>query len=199
MNKIPGYDEAPSFTGESRTLPAGKYICVIKGASDTLTATGRRQFVLLLDIDEGEYKGFYDNRYRADRERIGMHAKWAGTFRQGYEGKQLPFFKGMMTSIEESNSGFYWGKDKNGSGKENWDEKTLKGKRIGVVFRREQFTASDGSVKWATKAVKVRSVQNLDKEDIPEDKLLSGGTVGARVQQGFVDLSEEENEDDLPF
>ena len=34
MNKIQGYDEAQSYTGESRTLPAGKYICEIKGAKE---------------------------------------------------------------------------------------------------------------------------------------------------------------------
>lgn len=31
MKKIQGYDEAQAYTGESRTLPAGKYICEIKG------------------------------------------------------------------------------------------------------------------------------------------------------------------------
>jgi len=30
MNKIQGYDEAQAYTGESRALPAGKYICEIK-------------------------------------------------------------------------------------------------------------------------------------------------------------------------
>lgn len=39
-----------------------------------------------------------------------------GLFRQGYEGKQLPFFKGMITCIEESNEGYEW----------NWDEKRLR-------------------------------------------------------------------------
>ena len=34
MNKIQGYDEAQAYTGESRALPAGKYICEIKGAKE---------------------------------------------------------------------------------------------------------------------------------------------------------------------
>ncbi len=53
----------------------------------------------------------------------------ADFFRQGYEGKQLPFFKGMISCIEKSNEGYEW----------NWDEKTLKGKKIGVLFGREQY------------------------------------------------------------
>ena len=35
MNKIPGYDESPAYTGEGQALPAGKYIYE-KGAKDTL-------------------------------------------------------------------------------------------------------------------------------------------------------------------
>ena len=103
MKKIQGYDEAQAYTGESRTLPAGKYICEIKGAKVVKTSTGKEQFVLQLDIAEGEYKDHYSNLYAANIERNGTDAKWnnGGLFRQGFEGKQLPFFKGMITCIEE--------------------------------------------------------------------------------------------------
>ena len=47
----------------------------------------------------------------------------------------------MITCIEESNEGYEW----------NWDEKTLKGKKIGVLFGREQYMMN-GQKKWATKA-----------------------------------------------
>ena len=63
MKKIQGYDEAQAYTGESRTLPAGKYICEIKGAKVVKTSTGKEQFVLQLDIAEGEYKDHYSNLY----------------------------------------------------------------------------------------------------------------------------------------
>lgn len=45
------------------------------------------------------------------------------------KGNGLPFFKGVLTSLEESNPGFRW----------NWDESTLVGKKVGGVFGREQF------------------------------------------------------------
>ena len=154
MNKIQGYDEAQAYTGESRALPAGKYICEIKGAKVVKTSTGKEQLVLQLDIAEGEYKDHYGNLYAANIERNGTDAKWnnGGLFRQGFEGKQLPFFKGMITCIEESNVGYTW----------NWDEKTLKGKKIGVLFGREQYMMNDQK-KWATKARAVRSI-NLIKQ-----------------------------------
>lgn len=191
MERIPGYDESPIFTGGSNALPAGKYICVIKGANDVTASSGRKQLVILFDIAEGEYKGFYDAKYKSDCLSYGQNAKWGGVFRQGYEGRQLPFFKGLTTSIEESNPGYKW----------DWNEKGLKGKKIGLVFGREQFKASDGTVKWATKAVKARSIQKLGEEKIPEDKLLPGVRTTAAagpMTQGFVDLGNAD-EDDLPF
>ena len=169
MNKIQGYDEAQSYTGESRTLPAGKYICEIKGAKEVETKNGKKQLVLQLDIAEGEYKDHYSNLYAANAERNGTNAKWnnGGLFRQGYEGKQLPFFKGMISCIEKSNEGYEW----------NWDEKTLKGKKIGVLFGREQYLMN-GQKKWATKARAVRSIKGLEMSEIPQDKLLDGSTSG---------------------
>ena len=187
MNKIQGYDEAQSYTGESRTLPAGKYICEIKGAKEVETKNGKKQLVLQLDIAEGEYKDHYGNLYAANIERNGTDAKWnnGGLFRQGFEGKQLPFFKGMITCIEESNVGYTW----------NWDEKTLKGKKIGVLFGREQYLMN-GQKKWATKARAVGSIKGLEMSEIPQDKLLDGSTSGFDTS-GFDD--ENESEEDLPF
>ena len=123
----------------------------------------------------------------ANAERNGTNAKWnnGGLFRQGYEGKQLPFFKGMISCIEKSNEGYEW----------NWDEKTLKGKKIGVLFGREQYLMN-GQKKWATKARAVRSIKGLEMSEIPQDKLLDGSTSGFDTS-GFDD--EDESEEDLPF
>lgn len=187
MNKIQGYDEAQAYTGESRALPAGKYICEIKGAKEVEAKNGKKQLVLQLDIAEGEYKDFYSDQFSKTIKEKGTNAKWnnGGLFRQGYEGKQLPFFKGMITCIEESNEGYEW----------NWDEKTLKGKKIGVLFGREQYLMN-GQKKWATKARAVRSIKGLEMSEIPQDKLLDGSTSGFDTS-GFDD--EDESEEDLPF
>lgn len=200
MNKIPGYDESPAYTGEGQALPAGKYICEIKGAKVVNNTRGSSQLVLQIDIAEGDYKNYYSDLYSADLERIGSNAKWrnGGLFRQGWEGKSLPYFRGLMTCIEKSNDGFYWGKDPKGSGAENWDEKTLKGKKIGVLFGREQFLLN-GQKRWATKAVAVRSIEGLEKSEIPKDKLLnsSPGSSGFDTS-GFSEV-DDTDEDDLPF
>lgn len=189
MNKIPGYDKSPAYTGESQALPAGKYICEIKGAKVVKNSSGSEQLVLQLDIAEGEYKNYYSDLYAADLERSGSKAKWrnGGLFRQGWEGKSLPYFRGLMTCIEKSNDGYTW----------DWDEKTLKGKRIGVLFGREQFLLN-GQKRWATKAVAVRSIDGLEKSEIPKDKLLDGSAVSSGFDtSGFDDV--DADEDDLPF
>lgn len=191
MNKIPGYDESPAYTGEGQALPAGKYICEIKGAKVVKSSSsGMEQLVLQLDIAEGDYKNYYSDMYSADLERNGTTAKWrnGGLFRQGWEGKSLPYFHGLMTCIEKSNDGYKW----------DWDEKTLKGKKIGVLFGREQFLLN-GQKRWATKAVAVRSIEGLEKSEIPKDKLLDGSSASPGFDTlGFSDL-DTSDEDDLPF
>ena len=163
LNKPQGYDEAYAYTGESFSLPAGKYVCVIKQVSQTQTQNHRPQLALLFDIAEGEYKDFYQKQYNAVKM-SGNNPTWKGVHKQIMDGSSLPFFKGLMTSIEKSNPGYFfpWGRENN--------EKTLQGKKVGMVMGREQFKASDGTLKWATKVMQVRSLDGLSDAEVPEDK-----------------------------
>lgn len=131
ISKPQGYDESWAATGEAVQLPAGCYVCKIRQVSQAETQTGRPQIVLLFDIAEGEHAGFYQARY--DEDRKNGDAKWRGVHKQIMDGSSLPFFKGLMSSIEKSNPGyvFPWGREGN--------EKTLVGKKLGVVMGREQF------------------------------------------------------------
>lgn len=164
MKKPEGYDEAQAITGESQSLPAGLYVCIIKGAIEE-EKKGKKLLSIAFDIAEGEYKGFYQQRYNADKN---QDKKWPGVHRQYTEGKSVGFFKGMITSIEESNPGF----------KFDFDEQKLKGKKFGAVMGREQFLTSDGQKKFATKIFWIRSIEGLKEATVPEDKLLSDNTAG---------------------
>lgn len=172
MNRIDGYEQAEAYTGEWKSLPAGKYVCVIRSAKDAEYRSGKRHLALVLDIAEGEFKGYFERDFEARNKRNGVGTKWSNNavFRQGYEGNQLPYFKGLITSIEKSNRGYSW----EASG---WDENTLKGKKIGALFGREQFETPDGQLKWATKVTAIRSIDALEKCEIPADKpLVDNGT-----------------------
>ncbi len=173
MQPIAGYDQTPAYTGESIALPPGLYQCVVKQVNVIQDKNQREQMVICFDIVEGtqkdgylnptaEYKDFYRKQFDAKRQ-SSSNTKWGGIIRQLTHGDSLPFFKGIITSIEKSNPGYRW----------DWNEKGLVGKRFGGIFQREEFETQDGKKKMATKCVQVRSLEGLKDAKVPEDKLLS--------------------------
>lgn len=162
MNKPIGYDEAEAFTGEFKQLPPGGYICMIKKAMVELNKQGNEQLVLLLDVADGEYKDIFQTQYNNDTRNPKKYPN-SGVYRQNTSGKSLPFFKGVITSIEKSNFNYKW----------NWDERTLTGKTVGAIFGREQYQKQDGTLAFATKPVRLCSVDTiLAGVEPPKDKLL---------------------------
>lgn len=201
IKKPQGYDEAQAYTGESMQLPAGLYICKIRQVSEAQSQNGRPQMAILYDIAEGEHKDFYQAQYEAAKRMSGDKAKWKGVYKQIMDGSSLPFFKGLMTSIEKSNPGyqFPWGQEGN--------EKTLIGKKFGAVMGREQFETNDHGKAFATKIFQVRSIDGLKDAKVPEDKLLEiqpqspaavPSTNPKLVADGFINLPDGIDEE-LPF
>jgi len=196
--KPQGYDEAQAFTGEFASLPAGCYVCAIKQASMTKSNSGRDQIAILFDIAEGEHKNFYDQQFKAAKSQS-SDAKWKGVYKQIVDGSSLPFFKGLMTSIEKSNPGFQfpWGREGN--------EKTLVGKKFGAVMGREEFLTTENEKRMATKVVQTRSIDGLKDAKIPEDKLLGDAATppaspqyGPADKDGFMNIPDGIDEE-LPF
>jgi len=201
IGKPQGYDDAQAFTGEYVSLPAGCYVCTIKQASMAQAKnTGRDQLVILFDIAEGEYQGFCEKQFKAAKEKK-TGATWpgTGTYRQAIDGSSLPFFKGLMTSIEKSNPRFQfpWGQEGN--------EKTLVGKKIGVIMRREEFLTDEKEKRMSTKPIQIRSLDGLKDAKVPEDKLLDEAAVppaapqyGPADKDGFMNIPDGIDEE-LPF
>lgn len=201
INKPQGYDEALAYTGEFTQLPAGLYVCEILGVKQE-EYNGHNRFIMQFDIAEGDQKGFYQRQYNMEKQ-TNQSAKYRGVHRQNMEDQGLPFFKGMMTSIERSNQGFHfpWGKQGN--------EKTLIGKKFGAVMRREQFLTNDGEKRFSTKIFQIRSIDGLKEAKIPEDKLLDDGEPSkgaaptpvsdpALAKDGFMNIPDGIDEE-LPF
>ena len=170
ISKPEGYDQAQAYTGEFASLPAGCYVCVIKQVSQTETQSHRPQLAVLFDIAEGDQKGFYQRQYDNARK-TGTDVKWKGVHKQIMDGSSLPFFKGLMTSIEKSNPGytFQWGVEDN--------ERTLVGKKFGAVMGREEFLNQKGERRFATNVVQIRSLDGLKEAEVPEDKLLTDADI----------------------
>jgi hypothetical protein len=194
MQPIEGYNEAPAYTGESIQLPAGVYKCIVKQVNVIKDPSNREQMVILFDIAEGEHKGFYEKQFN-QRKQSDASAKWGGVYRQFTHDKGLPFFKGIITSIEKSNPGYAW----------KWDEKTLVGKKFGGIFGREEFLDSNNEKRMATKCVQIRSLDGLSEAKIPEDKLLDDVPEETKTsnevpdQYGFVRIPDGVEDEGLPF
>lgn len=196
MEKLIGYDEAQAITGEYEKLEAGGYICkIINAKEETSKSSGKKMLVLAIDIVEGEHKDFYKKRYDEDMKIADATnpAKWKGVYYQMLEGeKAAGFLKGLMTSLETSNSGFKW----------NWDEKKLIGLKFGGIFGEEEYEKMDGSIGISTKIKFIRTVEAIKngKFKIPEIKKLpaKGDSFENFAKANGLDYTKTED-DDLPF
>ncbi len=134
MRPTNDYAQTKGYTaGESPAkLPAGGYVCRILSAREGAFPNGDPCLQIALEIAEGEYAGSIREQFERKKQ-FNDNAKWPAILMQGTTVKGTsdtnPYFKGLITAIQESNIGYTW----------NWDEKTLANKLLGVVFREEQF------------------------------------------------------------
>ena len=98
--------------------------------------------------------------------------------------KAIGMLKGGMKAVEESNPGYQW----------NWDENTIKGKKVGIGIREEEYEANDGSVKTTTRPFAMAAIQRVITGEMtePKPKLLNkngnggnGGYIAGASGQGY--------------
>lgn len=188
MEKPQGYDEAQSF-GEFETLPAGGHKCIIKKVVCEKTQAGKEYLKIGFDIAEGEYKDFYQKKFANDTRPI-EERKWSGiwtVFTEGYNpGTTNPKFKGLITSVEASNLNF----------KFDFNEQSLVDKKVGLVFREEDFLGvMDGQVHTAVKPFFAVAYDKAEDAKVPNKKILSDN----QVEQAFDTNTFTADNDDLPF
>lgn len=192
INKIDNWDKVEANFGEPKRLSAGGYICVILACKQEKSKNGKEMLVVNFDIAEGEFEGFYMDKYKnAPRDNNNpVEPKWKGKYYivlegEGYEGR----LKAFTTSIEESNEGYTW----------DWNEENLKGKRFGGIFREEEFVYN-GEVLTNAKLWQVRSVKKIIDGDfeIPRKKELSEEEKN-KLNAPFDNFVQPVTDDDLPF
>lgn len=194
MKKIEGYDEAQAITGEYETLEAGGYICKIINAKEETSQNGNRMLVIAFDINEGEHKNFYQRRFEELKKAnndpaITVKYPNNGIYRVMLDSeKAAGYMKGLITSIEASNTNFKW----------NWDEKVLKDKLFGGVFGEEEYEKMSGEIGTTVKLKWIRSVQAIEdgKYKIPEKKCLNKQSDKKSDNIFNTDVGDD---DDLPF
>ncbi len=183
IQRFKDYDETKAY-GEIQQLPKGGYELIVMGVQVESNSKGK-YLKIACDISYGEYLGFfktdYDNQQTEDKK---WHCNYLlsipnddGTEQDGWTKRR---FKTVMEAFEDSNSGYHW----------NWDEESLKGKKIGGLFNIREYE-KDGKVKSATNLAQLVSVKSIREKTykLPEDKLLNkkpsaNGFVNAGTEGG---------------
>lgn len=160
---------------------AGGYICGITAVQDV---ADKEYLKIEYDFAEGEFKNYW-------RELYNSKGFWGGSFIRSYKEKALPFFKGFLTAVQESNAGYVF----------HNDESTLKRKLIGIVLGEEEYLAKDGTVKTRLYVDSVHSVKAIKNKEfeVPYFKKLAPAGFPQAPQTEFTGLSIEDDDGDLPF
>lgn len=171
-------------------LPAGAYICVIRNVEDL---PDKEYLKVTYDIAEGEFAGHFDT-IRKD------HTDWAwvGAYVKSYKTTALPMFKRFCSAVSKSNGAFVF--DGNTV---NADEKTLIGKKLGIVLRDEEYYSNSGELKTRLIVHKEFPVAELDKQKVPDVKKIEGSTqpsasANQTSSDGFMNIPEGVD-DEVPF
>ena len=166
MNKPTGWEEAKAITGEFQSLPAGGYICQIVKAEVAISRKGAEMLKIAFDIADGEYLGYFRDRYENNAKQHD-DAKWpaGGVYYQLTGGDSVGRFKGLIATIEESNAGYTW----------DWNEKSLTGKLFGGKFREEEYIGTnDGKIHSSVKCINILPAEGITEIPVPEKKTVDG-------------------------
>ena len=185
--------------GEFTPLELGGHACIIRKADKYTGKSGNESLRIQVDIDKtdkqaGYFQQQFDNDTRSDKT-------WSNSATKYYSLKEenLSMLKGMITAVENSNTGF----------KFDMDEDKLAGKKIAGVFGWEEYEKQDGSVGVTTKLVQIRSLDKLNEIKVPKVKKLDGTFVDydqyksnrsvATAEEIFGSSIVETDTGDIPF
>jgi hypothetical protein len=184
LQKPSYYDDAKLMeVGVGNRIPAGWYPAALLGVTQGQTQSGSQYLDFAFDIIDGEYTRYYAKDYNAQTPYDGVK-KWRGNVRYFLSEKAIGMLKGAMKAVEESNPGYQW----------DWDETKIKGKKVGVGIREEEYEANDGSVKTTTRPFAMAAIQRVITGEMtePKPKLLNkngnggnGGYIAGASGQGY--------------
>lgn len=195
MRAINNWNDIKAST-DFTTLPAGGYVCKIQGAK-IRTFDGRNgsfeRLEVAVDIIEGEYKNYFRRDFDSQNTE---DKKWRGVLRlyvpsgdgSDQDNWSAAKLKRFVNNVEDSNPGYHW----------DWEESKLKGKLVGLTFRREEWEYN-GKTGWKTNPFQAYTVEDIrqNKFQSPKDKPLKKSAPA--LTPSFENAVEMEGDDDLPF
>ncbi len=163
MQKPEKWDKVTPERGGYESLPPGGYECVILRAKETKSKAGRPMLEIALDIATGDYAGYFQGTFeRRKKFAEGKDVYWPCIYLQVTDEASLGRFKGMIMNIEASNPGYVW----------DWKETGLKGKKIGCLFREEEFIGGDGQVHSAVRPAFLEPIDGITARTAPAKKAI---------------------------
>ena len=147
--------EAKKSVAYEQLPPPGLYIAEIQAVRlEPSYDKTREQIACMIEIIEGEYAGQYHKVYENKRERY-SDAKYPGVFTlippiEGDEPWRQKSFEGNLWCVEQSNPGYHW----------DWDEKKLKGKKIGINVRKNLYTYNNKDYE-KTEIAKFEAIEDI--------------------------------------
>ena len=198
MKKIENWNEIEAKgMDDFKALPIGAYECkIINAVENHNEQSGKTTLKVMVDIASGEYKDYFKKRYDSN---TAIDRRWDNNATKylAFEGENTSFFKGFITTVENSNVGYKW----------NWEESTLKGKKVCGVFQYEEYEKQDGTKGIKVRLSKFRSLDKLKDIEVSDSiKMLDGSYVSyddymERKEDKFADFKDcvEINPDSLPF
>lgn len=166
MKKIENWNEIEAKgMDDFKALPIGAYECKIVNAVENYNEqSGKTTLKVMVDIASGEYKDYFKKRYDSNTS---ADRKWDNNATKylTFEGENAAFFKGFITCVENSNVGYTW----------NWDEKTLRDKKVCGVFQYEEYEKQDGTRTVKVRLNKFRSLDKMKDIEVSDSvKMLNG-------------------------
>ena len=167
MKKIENWDniEAKGMD-DFKALPIGAYECkIINAVENHNEQSGKTTLKVMVDIASGEYKDYFKKRYDSN---TAIDRKWDNNATKflAFEGENTSFFKGFITTVENSNVGYKW----------NWEESTLRDKKSVGVFQYEQYEKQDGTKALKVRLTKFRSLDKLGEIEVSDSVKMLDGT-----------------------
>lgn len=185
MERINNWNEIDAKgMDDFRGLPIGAYECIIKDARiNHNEQSGKDTFKVSVDIASGEYKDYFQKMYESDTR---IDRKWNNNAVRylAFTGDNVAYFKGFITTVENSNVGYTW----------DWDETKLKGKKVCGVFQYEEYEKQDGTKGVKVRLNKFRSLEKMKDIEVSDSiKLLNGSYMT------IDDYNERKEENNDPF
>lgn len=184
---------------DSPRLTPGGHRCVIKQVLESRSQTGRDMLTISFDTtEEDSQPKYFTEDYLGQ---TGNARKWHGNHYivQGndYFLKNLKQFAG---AVEASNDGFE-GVDKDGNVKTD----DFKGKKVGIVFREEEYLANTGRKGTSVKSFYFCNYADAMDKPVPEKKALPeqpqafASPDPAAASEGFMAVPDNLEDEGLPF